>query len=85
MLKIGALLLLLAFNISACLFSIHMGETNATAGRILVVSNGSANACTFSDTAGVSELAGAFTMAADQTLTLIYLSSEWRELSRSAN
>lgn len=47
--------------------------------------NAGSNTITFSDTAGRSELAGAFASAVDQAITLIYSGTKWREQGRSAN
>jgi len=60
-------------------------ETGAWDGFPIRIVNISANVVNFADTPGVSELAGAF--AADQwdTLTVMYASTTYVELSRSNN
>lgn len=65
--------------------TITMGETNASDGQVLRIVNNSANHCDFSDTPGVSELAGAFAMGQYSTLQLVYQGDRWVELGRSAN
>lgn len=67
---------------------ITMGETGMGAGAkvdICVVSNAGATV-NFADTAGVTELAGAFAADVDDCITLRYgNTTTWREVSRSAN
>lgn len=67
---------------------ITMGETGMAAGAkvdICVVSN-AGTTVNFADTAGVSELAGAFAANIDDCLSLRYgNTTTWREVSRSAN
>lgn len=65
--------------------TITMGETGAVAGTIVTIVNISANAASFSDSAGVSELTGAFSMGANDSLTLVYGGSTWNEVARSNN
>ncbi len=65
--------------------AVTMGETSPVTGSRVTIVNLSANNCTFADTAGVSELAGAMTMAQYQTLSLIYVADRWIEVSRSLN
>ena len=64
---------------------ITMGETGILDGQEVRISNTSANACDFADTAGVSELAGAFAMGQYDSLTLLYITDRWVETSRSDN
>jgi len=67
--------------------TVTMGETGAVNGQMveIVTETATPNLCNFADTAGVSELAGAF--AADQwdSLKLIYVVDRWVEVSRSDN
>jgi len=68
--------------------NITMSETGMVAGRVAtlcVVSNAGATV-NFADTAGVTELAGAFTANIDDCITIRYgNTTTWREVSRSAN
>jgi len=64
---------------------ITMGETGITEGTGVTIVNVSANVCDFADTAGVSELAGAFAMGQYDTLKLVYIGDRWVEVSRSDN
>ena len=63
---------------------ITMGESD-TVVRVVSIVNDTANAANFADTAGVSEIAGAFAMGDNDSLTLVYNGSEWVEVSRSNN
>jgi hypothetical protein len=67
--------------------TVTMGETGAVSGQMveIVTETATPNLCNFADTAGVSELAGAF--AADQwdSLKLVYIVDRWVEVSRSDN
>jgi hypothetical protein len=63
---------------------VTMSETSAVAGREVRIVNVGANVCNFADSAGVSELAGAFVMGQYDALTLLY-EDRWIELSRSDN
>ena len=65
--------------------NITMGETGALVGTILNVINVGANVCNFADTAGVSELAGAFAEGQWDSLSLRYATSTWVETGRSNN
>lgn len=65
--------------------NITMGETGMVSGTLLVLTNTSTNVCNFSDTSNVSNLNGAYAMAQNQTLFLLYANSQWVELARSAN
>lgn len=64
---------------------ITMDETGATAGQFLTVINVFSNTLNFADTAGVSELTGAFAMGTSDTLSMVYSTSAWNEVSRSNN
>jgi len=64
---------------------ITMSETNAIDGQIVKITNISANVVDFADTAGVSELAGAFAAGQYDTIEMIYSSDRWIEISRSNN
>jgi len=65
--------------------NITLGETDMADGATVTIVNVSTNTCNFSDTAGVSELVGAFAMAQYDSLSLIYASDRWVEVSRSDN
>lgn len=65
--------------------TITMGETGATSGSIVRIVNMSANTANFADTAGVSELVGAYAMGQYDSLTLMYATDRWVELARSNN
>ncbi len=68
--------------------NITMAETAMVAGTrvtLCVVSN-AGTTVNFADTAGVTELAGAFAANIDDCISLIYgNTTTWREISRSAN
>ena len=67
--------------------NITMSETGAVAGatvRLFVISN-AGGVVNFADSAGVSELAGAFAADINDSLTLTYIVSTWIEGARSAN
>lgn len=64
---------------------ITMGETAATDGTLVTITNPSSNVCNFADTSGVSETASSFAMGQRDALTLIYSSDRWVEVSRSNN
>ena len=65
--------------------NITMGETGMAGGATVTIVNVSANTCNFSDSAGVSELAGDFAMDQWDSLSLIYAGDRWVEVSRSDN
>lgn len=66
--------------------TVTMGETGAVNGSWTCITNIHAtSAATFSDTAGVSELAGAFVMSQYDVLCLTYVSDRWVETDRSDN
>ncbi len=64
---------------------ITLSETGAVDGVVVRITNVSANVCNFADTAGVTELAGAFAMGQYDTLTIMYATDRWVELGRSNN
>lgn len=64
---------------------ITMGESNATTGQVLTISNNGSNNCHFADTSGLSELAGAFAMGPYDAMTLRYVVDRWAEIGRSNN
>lgn len=64
--------------------AITMGESGIQDGMPMTVVNMSANPVTFTDTAGVTELTGAASLSQYSTLTLIYRTDRWVEVSRSA-
>jgi hypothetical protein len=57
--------------------TITMGETGIPNGMSVLIVNVSANACTFSDTSGVSELTGSISLSQWQTLALEYVTDRW--------
>lgn len=65
--------------------TITMGEGSAAEGDEVRIINISANAATFADTSGLSELTGAVVLGQRDTLTLVYLDSTWNEVSASNN
>ena len=65
--------------------TVIMGETNVPRGLEVIFANVGTNTLNFQDTAGVSELAGAFASATNGTIHMIYTGSAWLELGRSAN
>lgn len=62
-----------------------LSETGAVDGQILRIINASANGVDFTDTSGVTEMAGNVTLAQYQSLSFIYSSDRWIETARSAN
>ena len=64
---------------------ITLVETGAVDGQIVRITNVSANDCDFADTAGLTELAGAFAMGQYDTLELMYATDRFVEISRSGN
>lgn len=62
-----------------------LSESGILDGTKLEISNGSANVCNFSDTSGVTELAGSFAMGQYDSLSLTYHSDRWVEDARSDN
>ena len=64
---------------------VTMGETNVPDGLEVTFTNSSANTVNFADTAGVTELAGAFAAGQYDSLTLVYQADRWIEKSRSNN
>ena len=65
--------------------NITMGESGMAEGATVTIVNVSANTCNFSDSAGVSELAGNFAMGQYDSLSLIYIGNRWIETGRSNN
>jgi len=64
---------------------VTMIETGAQDGDVVFIVNMDTAVVDFADTAGVSELSGAFAMDQWDTLMLIYTSDRWVEFSRSGN
>lgn len=64
---------------------ITMSETGVLDGTIIRIVNVSANVCNFADTAGVTEIAGAFAMGQYDTLVLEYVVNTWVQIDRSDN
>ena len=62
-----------------------MGETGIVSGSVVDIVNISSNTVDFVDSAGVSELAGAFAAGQYDSLRLLYASDRWVEVSRSNN
>lgn len=65
--------------------TVTLSETGALDGTKVRIVNVSANVCNFADTAGVTELAGAFAMGQWDSITLVYATDRWVELGRSNN
>lgn len=65
--------------------TITVGESAIKTGQELKVACTTANACNFADTAGVTELAGAFACTTNDTLHLIHNGTAWVEIGRSDN
>lgn len=65
--------------------AITMGETGVQDGTTVEIVSSTATACTFADTAGVTELSGALTLGQYDTLRLIYLSDRWVQLATTNN
>jgi len=64
---------------------ITMGETGVLDGTIVRIVNVSTNTVNFADTAGVSEIAGAFAAGQYDALSLEYVVNTWVEIARSNN
>ena len=64
---------------------ITLQETSAFQQFEVTIINISANVVDFADTAGITELVGAFAAGQYDTLTLIYISDRWIEKGRSDN
>lgn len=64
---------------------ITLGETGITEGMLLTVVNLGPQIADFADTAGVTELAGAFAAGVNDVLTLRYTGTTWVEASRADN
>jgi len=65
---------------------ITMGEGSAKQGDVLIIVVTTAvGTADFSDSAGVSELAGAFNAGVNDSISMIYTGSTWVEISRSDN
>ena len=66
---------------------IAMGESDMQVGQVIYIyaTEASPNTCDFTDSSGVSELAGNYSMDAEDTLTLLYTGSTFVELARSDN
>lgn len=65
--------------------AITMGESGMVSGSLVQIVSSTANACTFADTAGVSELTGAITLGQWDSLVLVYVTDRWVQLSTSNN
>lgn len=64
---------------------ITLAENKAEHGDLLVITVLTANVCNFADTAGLTELAGAFAGGQYDSISLIYITDRWVEISRSNN
>lgn len=64
---------------------VTMSEASVVTGFTMRFTNIGANTVNFTDTAGVTELAGNFAMGQWDTLVLAYVSDRWVEVSRSNN
>lgn len=62
-----------------------MIETGALEGHEILVVNIGTNVVNFADSAGVSELGGAFAAGAVDAITMVYTGTTWVEMSRSNN
>lgn len=65
--------------------AITMGESGITSGQIVTIVNIGTNVCSFADTSGVSELAGAFSAGQYDQIRMIYVTDRWLEVGRSNN
>jgi len=65
--------------------NVDISESGAADGAELTIVNISANTVNISDSAGVTELAGNFAMGQWDSLSLIYVTDRWVEVSRSDN
>ena len=65
--------------------TITLSETTQFEGVRITITNISANNCTFADTAGVTEIAGALTMGTNDVLDLAYTGETRVERGRSDN
>lgn len=65
--------------------NVTLGETSVLSGQEMTLTNISTNTVNFADTAGVSELAGAFAAGQWDTLTVKYVVDRWVEVTRSNN
>ncbi len=81
----GSVVLATCSDADSC--DITMTETGVTSGQFLkiVCMTATPATCDFADTAGVTELAGAFAMDQYDTLGMVYASDRWVEISRSVN
>jgi len=70
-------------DVNTC--DITLSETGAVDGQVVTIYNVSANIVDFTDTAGVTELAGDFAAGQNDALVLNYISTTWAESSRSNN
>lgn len=64
---------------------VTMGESGAVEGAMVTLVNVSTNTVDFPDTAGVSEIAGAFAAGQHDAITLGYNGNTWFQISRSDN
>lgn len=62
-----------------------LGESGTVDGQIACFTNVSANVLNFADTAGVTEMAGAFAAGQYDSVCFVYDSDRWVETSRSNN
>lgn len=65
--------------------TITMGETGVQDGTVVRIVSSTSTACTFADTAGVTELSGALSLGQYDSLMLIYLSDRWVQLGTVNN
>ena len=65
--------------------AITLSETGAIAGQVLEVFGGSANVCTFADSAGVQELSGSLSLGANDVVSFRYLGSTWAQATAVVN
>lgn len=62
--------------------TIGLSETTILENVPVTITNVGTNTCTFTEEAGVKELAGTFVMNQYDTLTVVYIGDRWVELSR---
>jgi hypothetical protein len=68
---------------NAC--DVTMGETGVQDGTHVRIISVTATACNFADSAGVSELGGAFVAGQYDSIEMVYSSDRWVEVGRSNN
>lgn len=64
---------------------VTLGETSIYSGQVLIIVNVDTNTVDLADSAGVSEIAGAFAMGQWDSIQLVYVTDRWVEMNRSNN